>query len=173
LLKKALYVFDATATYRIYWNLYGGSPAIAKSPYVYASIIITIILLPATIEGDSGFIWSSLAFEIIPSMLGFSMGGMAIVIAFSQSQSFSAMTQDGRDDSLYMKIIANFFHFIFIQTITILIAFFDTAYSIPFISVIGSFFLVYGVLVALATAGMLLNTARIFNRMSTRSSNEN
>jgi len=96
-------------------------------------------------------------------MLGFSMGGMAIMLAFSNASIFSALTQRGQPDSFFLKVVANFFHFILVQTISILLAVACKAYPNDWISAIGYFSFCYALLVGVATAGQLLRTAQVFN----------
>lgn len=113
--------------------------------------------------GEDGRVWAQVAVEVIPSLLGFSIGGMAITLAFSNSQIFKAVIQGGKKDSLFVKTIANFFHFILVQTLALLLAIFCKAYSSTVLSFFGFWFFCYGILIALATSGMLLQTARVFN----------
>lgn len=92
------------------------------------------------------------------------MGGMAIMLAFSRSSFFEAVTQTGRSDSYFMKAIANFFHFIFLQTCAVILVLVVRAYPTSLaLSGLGFFVMSYAILVALAIAAQLLHTARIFN----------
>ncbi|TPJ33523.1 hypothetical protein FJ434_29065 [Mesorhizobium sp. B2-5-13] len=107
--------------------------------------------------------WPQFSIDIIPSMLGFSMGGMAIMLAFSNAKIFKTIAEDGKSTSYFMKIISNFFHFILAQTFSIMFALFSVAYSNDYLSFVGFWSLIYAMLVGLATAGQLLMTAQIFN----------
>lgn len=151
-------------TFALYWDLYGGKKALFASAYLYLSLVITVIAYPfwSTSEG-LGRPWAQTAIDIIPSMLGFSMGGMAIMLAFSSGEVFKALSQKGRKDSYFLQVVATFFHFILIQTLSIFTAVLSKYYSSDALSFVGFFFMSYALLVALATAGVLLNTARIFN----------
>ncbi len=108
-------------------------------------------------------VWTQTAVDIIPSLLGFSIGGMAITLAFSNAKIFGAVIQGGKKDSLFVKTVANFFHFILVQTLSLLLALLAKTYSNPLISFIAFWCFCYGILVAVATSGMLLQTARVFN----------
>lgn len=94
------------------------------------------------------------------------MGGMAIMLAFTDAKVLRVVAQRGKPDSAFMKVIASFFHFILIQTLAIFGALISKAYSSDVVSIIGTFLFLYGVLVGLATAGQLLQTARIFNAIA-------
>ncbi|MRN44932.1 MULTISPECIES: hypothetical protein [unclassified Brucella] len=113
--------------------------------------------------GEDGRVWAQVAVETIPSLLGFSIGGMAITLAFSNSQIFNAVIQGGKKDSLFVKTIANFFHFILVQTIALLAAILCKSYSSNILSFFGFWVFCYGILAALVASGMLLQTARVFN----------
>ncbi|MER9137516.1 hypothetical protein NKI20_14670 [Mesorhizobium sp. M0830] len=107
--------------------------------------------------------WPQVAIDIIPSMLGFSMGGMAIVLAFSSAQSFKVLSENGAADSAFLKMIGNFFHFILVQTVAIFTAVFGKGYHNEVLAAFGFFSFGYAILVAVATAGQLLNTAQVVN----------
>jgi hypothetical protein len=99
-------------------------------------------------------------------MLGFSLGGMAIMLAFTSAETFEIISEGGSDDSFFMVVIASFYHFILIQLMALIIAVYATANPSEIASLIGIFFFFYSLLSALATAGQILSTARIFNLAS-------
>jgi len=149
-----------------YWGLYGGWKALFRSPYLYLGLVITVLSAPFWLkDGEDGPPWAQTAVEIIPSLLGFSMGGMTIMLAFSNAAIFTTLTQKGKHDSLFLKVTANFFHFILVQTLAVVLALIGKAYGGAFIGFLGFWALTYALLVALATAGQLLNTAEGFNKM--------
>lgn len=133
-------------------------------------MIVTFICYPLwnTEPMQDGFFrpWSQLAIDIVPSMLGFSLGGMAIMLAFAGANYFEHIAQKGKPDSFFISVVANFFHFVLIQTIALITAFISKAYPNDIVSGFGFFSLVYAILVGVGTAGQLLNTARIFNAAS-------
>lgn len=150
--------------FQTYWRLYGGLPAIFGSYYFYASLILSFALWPVwSEEVDDERVWASSAVEIIPSLMAFSLGGMAILLAFSNERLMKAIQERGKSDSLYMKTTATFFHFILVQTMSLVSVFMVQAYSVGFISWLGFFLLLYGLLVAIAVAGNLMKLAQIFN----------
>jgi len=106
-----------------------------------------------------------MAIDIIPGVLGLTLGGMAIMLAFSNRKFLGAIRQKGEPKSLFMEAIAAFFHFIFIQTIALVFAIISKAYAFWLISGIGFFFTIYGITAALAIAGLLLHISRIWNAL--------
>jgi hypothetical protein len=148
-----------------YWSVYGGWSALFRSPFLWIAIAFSLITAPAWLEvDDKGIrVWSQLPLSIIPNILGFSMGGMAIMLSFTGSKVFKHITQDGQDDSYFLKVVAAFFHFITVQTLALFFGLFCRIYSFVAFSFIGYVVMCYALLIALATASQLFNTARVAN----------
>ncbi len=156
--------FDADGTYRIYWKIYGGFNDLKKSKYVYIAIAVTALCAPLWLNEVAGArTWPQIAIDIIPGLLGLTLGGMAIMLAFSNKRFWTAVTQKGNPKSLFMKGISAFFHFIVIQSIGLILALISKTYSSDFLSAFGFLFLTYGILGAVAIAGLLLHISRIWN----------
>ncbi|WP_245294642.1 hypothetical protein [Rhizobium rhizosphaerae] len=116
-----------------------------------------------SVNNEGQRLWAQTAIDTVPSMLGFSMGGMAIMLAFSNASIFRAITQSGSPTSYFVTVVANFYHFILVQTLAIILALLCMAYPNDGTSVVGFLSFTYAILVGLATAGQLLGTAQIFN----------
>jgi len=114
-----------------------------------------------------------MAVEIIPSLMAFSLGGMAILLAFSNERLMTVIQEDGKADSLYMKTTASFFHFILIQTASLVAVFLTSSISIGLFSGLGFFLMCYGLLVAVAIAGNLLKLAQHFNLAANKKKESN
>lgn len=155
----------ALEPFRLYWRLYGGWKALLGSVYLYAAVVITVVSVPfwKTVDNSGGVPWAQAAVEIIPSILGFSMGGMAVMLAFSSSNFFKHLAEDGNPKSLFAEVIANFFHFVLVQVVGLVLALLAKGTPNFFLSLVGFFFLSYAMMVAIATAGQLLRIARILN----------
>lgn len=107
---------------------------------------------------------AQLAVDTLPGLMAFSLGGMAILLAFSGDRFLKAIRQGGKDNSLFMKVVVNFFHFLFVQTMALCGAFLVMAYSkFDWLAGAAFFLMCYGVTSAIAASAMLLNIARIFN----------
>lgn len=155
---------DTIGVFATYFRLYGGWPALLTSPYFWVALLISFSFYPVwTEEVDNERIWLSMAVEIIPSLMAFSLGGMAILLAFSSDRLIKVIQQGGQADSLYMKATASFFHFILVQTLSLIAVFATSAYSVHLLSWLGFFLMVYGLLVAIAIASNLLRLAQQFN----------
>jgi hypothetical protein len=97
---------------------------------------------------------------------------MAIMLAFSGANAFNIIAEEGEPKSLFIKVITSFFHFILVQTISIVMALLTIAYDNFFLSLIGFVALCYSLMVAIATAGQLLQVAIIMNATASLKSEE-
>lgn len=105
-----------------YWYAYGGFEALIKSPYLH----IAIILLVATFKLWINPNWWDISISVLPNLLGFTLGGFAVFLAFGDDK-FREMLIDNSDDddddddsnnsgsSLYVELCSTFVHFIVIQ----------------------------------------------------------
>lgn len=105
-----------------YWCAYGGFEALIKSPYLH----IAIILLAVTFKLWSNPNWWDISISVLPNLLGFTLGGFAVFLAFGDDK-FREMLIDNSDDddddddsnnsgsSLYVELCSTFVHFIVIQ----------------------------------------------------------
>jgi hypothetical protein len=107
--------------------------------------------------------WTSLPLNVLPNILGFSMGGMAITLAFSGSTLFRVITEGGKSQSYFIRMVAAFYHFILSQVLAIFAALFCRVYQWWLFSFFGYLLMTYAILIALATAGQLFNIARVAN----------
>jgi hypothetical protein len=158
-----------------YWAVYGGLPSLLRSTYFWVAVVVSIISQPFWIKfGKNGEpLWVSITFDVVPSLMGFALGGMAIMLAFSTGRFLEAIRQKGRDDSYFMKVIASFFHFTMVLSLALLLALFSKSFPSKYLSAIGFFMSVYGVLLALATVDHLWQTAGIFNKVKDASETKN
>lgn len=155
--------------------MYGGSRAFFSSPYLYVSIILTIVLAPIWVKHESAqTIWTQYALSIIPNILGFSMGGMAITLSFTSHGVFRFLKQNGSENSLFMIMNANFMHFIIAQVTCLIFALISLSYSNSYIlSFFGCSVFIYAILSCLMISAQILNSARIFNAHIDNNKNDN
>jgi len=153
-------------SFRLYWALYGGWRALLTSPYFHFSIAITIMLSRFWIGDDGAKIWPQASTNILPNMMGFSVAGMAVFLAFSQPQTMKAITEEGEPKSYFMLAVAQFFHFIFVQAVAMLLGVVGLHFASDYLSAFGVFFLIYSLFVGVAMAMTLLHTAQIINAAS-------
>ncbi|NVJ65985.1 MAG: hypothetical protein HWE16_05805 [Gammaproteobacteria bacterium] len=109
-----------------YWSIYGGWKALLKSRYFQSSILITFLLFPHWSKAG----WWNDILSIMPSLLGFSLGGYAMWMAIGDDdfrKLISGESKSGKP-SPYMDVNAAFVHFILLQLISIVLALFVKAY---------------------------------------------
>lgn len=150
-----------------YWRVYGGLPSLLRSYYFRVSIVITIITYPfwSVIEPNKEPQWVAITIQVVPSLMGFALGGMAIMLSFSTGRFLEAIRQKGSDDSYFMKVIASFFHFSVVLGLSLLAAVLTKAFPNKYLSGLGFFGSVYGVMLAIATVDHLWQTAVIYNKV--------
>jgi hypothetical protein len=145
-----------------YWKVYGGFRAIFRSIFGFISILLTILGWPIWICGG----WIDPAFNILPSLMGLSIGAMAIILALPSTVLFKALSEKGRDDSYYMDISAKFVHFILIQVIALLFAIFSKFYDYKIIYLFGFLFFIYAILIAIPISLSLFGLSQMYNKFS-------
>lgn len=152
-----------------YWKVYGGFSSVLSSVYAWIAFSITMVSkelwLPSQNQEPA---WVSLSLSVAPSLLGFALGGMAIMLAFSGGLFLNAIRQGGREDSFFMKMIASFFHFGLTLIAAMILAFICKLKWIPdglfgVLSAVGFFLTLYGILLVAATAAGIWHIARIYN----------
>lgn len=103
-----------------YWLSYGGLRSLLRSPYFWTALILTLALYPAWSQPG----WWNDVITIMPSLLGFSLGGYALWLAIGDDEFrklISGSSIDGKP-SPYMKVNATFAHFIILQITATIIA---------------------------------------------------
>jgi len=104
-----------------YFRAYGGWSAIFGSPLFWAAAIITSLNYSQWAESK----WIETTETLVPSLLGFSLGTYAILFSLINSRLKSALRNvpSGHGPSWLEVINATFFHFIFVQVISLTWAF--------------------------------------------------
>lgn len=151
--------------FKTYWESYGGFPALIDSPYLAGSLVATIVLLPLwwkkTIEGS--YIWASELVSIVPAMLGFSLGAIAILVAFSDARLSIFIHKERSKSSYFLSVIATFFHFIIVQCLTLFCTLALMAYENRTLSGLAFFLFCYTIFSALASGAALFGFAKIID----------
>ncbi|MQX35593.1 hypothetical protein, partial [Roseospira navarrensis] len=88
----------------IYWQVYGGLNSLFSSPFFWGAVIVALVSGDHWAVYDNGQpLWVPVALNAIPSILGFSMGGMAILLAFSGKTFVRIVTKNGEGLSLCFR----------------------------------------------------------------------
>lgn len=105
-----------------YWETYGGWRGFFVSPYLHASLFF-LLVTAATWTDEK---WWEQVWTVVPSLLGFSLGALAIFLGFG-SEAFRNVISgkkpgDATNVSPYMSVTAAFTHFIVVQIASLLVA---------------------------------------------------
>lgn len=162
--------------FALYWRCYGGWSSLLKSPYLHISVALAIVCFPLWVQSG----WWNLVISVIPSILGFSLGGFAIFLAIGDAR-FRALTagstkRNGAERcSPFMSMNATFVHFIVLQFFSLILAIVSSAIPWPdgcmvlrlLVWVIWFFaflIFVYAVVSALAAAMVIFRNADLYDR---------
>lgn len=116
--QTSAYSHPAT-TLRRYWKGYGGCSELLSSPYLHVAIILS---LPGAWWAPGA--WPDKVESIVPSLLGLSLAGYAILLALGSGDFFERIRKpksNGRPSTLE-GISTAFLHFIIVQTLALLMA---------------------------------------------------
>lgn len=142
-----------------YWSVYGGWPGFIGSPALWAAGLIALLLFPLF----DNAVWADASISILPNVLGLSIGGMAVVLAFPTTHIFKYLSENGRKDSFYLDLASRLTHFIFVQVVALILGLLGKAYKIWPIALIGCWALIYAILTAAVIALTLFTVAQIYN----------
>jgi hypothetical protein len=106
---------------------------------------------------------SDIAISAIPNLLGFTVGALAIVLAFSSAQIFKTLTEEGEPLSFFMKLTANLVHFILVQVLALICGILAKITDVRALDIVTLVILFYAILSTLSAALQLFQTAVIYN----------
>lgn len=167
-----------------YWSIYGGLPAVLRSPYFHLSLLLLIVT--TSIWRDTS--WWDQVIDVLPSLLGFTLGGFAIFLGFGDEKFKSVIAgtdpSEAEDYSPYMSVSATFLHFVVVQILGLLFAIAAKALHfestlmgvVPFAywiglfgDLIGYWIFLYGICLALAAGVGIFRVAGWYDEHQTRS----
>lgn len=161
-----------------YWEAYGGFSALLFSPYLHVAAVLTGFLWPAWAANH----WWETTFQVVPSILGFTLAGFTIWLGFGDEKFRRLLTKRriGKNASPYIGVSAGFVHFIVVQLLAVVAALIGAATDFPLsatnpfrpmmtmLAPIGHFLgyllFVYSLMTALAATLGVFRTADWFER---------
>jgi len=148
------------STFRDYWRLYGGFKALISSPYLHFSVLCSLLLWPLWLEKSA--LLYDLILAIVPSVLGFSLGGYAILLAFGDRefiQRLSGPDADGKPSPM-MVVNAAFIHFIVVAVLSLFLGIIGAAWNFSgCYALVTCFVSLYSIACALASAFAIFRVA--------------
>lgn len=114
---------------KLYWQVYGGWSALAFSPYFHVALLFTAIMSHFWLKDA----WWDMSISILPSIIGFALGGYAIWLGFGDEKFRNLISE--KDDSTkfspYLEVSATFAHFIIIQLLALCLAILAKGLNFP------------------------------------------
>lgn len=113
--------------YARYWRAYGGWGALWKSAYLHVALFALVLMLPFWLREP----WWEQPISVIPSLIGFTLGGLALFMGFGDDgfRKMLAQQDDPNSPSSFMVISASFVHFIVVQIIALFAALLAKAWT--------------------------------------------
>ena len=157
---------DVLGSLCIYWRAYGGIKALALSPYLHTSAVISFIVF-GLLDAKTAEKLPQMIISIIPSMLGFTLGGYAVLIAFGDDEFRRLLAGNSKENTIspFMMVNATFIHFIILQAISLFVALLQVLIpdSCALVSVVSFWIFCYAILTAVAAAFAILRLAKSFD----------
>jgi hypothetical protein len=153
-----------------YWSIYGGFRALLLSPYLHIAAILTVISWGFRSSARSA---SEIAVGVLPNLLGFTVGALAIVLAFSSATVFATLAERGEPQSFFMKLTGSLIHFILVQVLALVSAITARMTDKAFLDFVSLFLLFYAVIVTFAAGLQLFLTAAIYNAKASLDAKKN
>ena len=150
----------------ILWQIYGGWRTFICSPYLWIAFIITIILSSSK---HCDWRWYEKAIGVLPDLLGFSLGGYAVMLAFGDKNFLNAIRGEREDEehSPYIITSTSLAYFVIIQIITLILAVvYDALYmKHTILNFIGCWIFIYSLLLGFAATLSIFFLSRMYDKL--------
>lgn len=112
-----------------YWRAYGGKRAVLSSRYFWSALALTLLCYP--FWNQQG--WWETPVSILPDLLGFTLGGMAILIGICEARVAKALSwrEPGQSESDLAVIVSTFAHFVIVQGFALVAALLCKSLYVP------------------------------------------
>lgn len=117
--------------FKTYWLAYGGVKALLSSFYLLIAVVLLVLTChtwwtPLNVAPGQWSAWWDHSLNILPNLLGFTLGGFAIFIGFGD-EKFRQLLADPEFEvtlpgNAYVQLCASFVHFIIVQLLALLAA---------------------------------------------------
>ena len=105
-----------------YWSAYGGTRALFRSPYLHLAALV--LLISSHYWATSP--WWEQPLSVIPNLLGFSLGGLAMLLSFGNAEFQKFISEkdeeSSSDPTAFIEVSASFVHFMLLQLASLLLA---------------------------------------------------
>lgn len=154
-------------SFQTYFRLYGGWSALYRSPYLHLAILLAIVSFPIWNPSEGQVTWYGMAISVLPNLLGFTLGGFAILLAFGNEKFLSRICGPDNDGtpSPYLKLCGSFAHFIVVQVVALMLGFLGNAWQTEnwFVNFMGLAIFYYAISTTLMATLAILNMCKWFD----------
>jgi len=170
--RKTLNSYKGTGeSFKRYYDAYGGWKGFVCSPYLHLTLVLSLIVWPLWRCGQDHN-WYELTLNILPDVLGFTLGGYTILLAFGSERFLRALSETDEPGELspFMRFNGTFVHFIFVQILAIILAIIGSAWGIKngLFAWVGLSTLIYSILIALAAVFAIMRLSKMFEAFAER-----
>jgi hypothetical protein len=158
----------------LYWNIYGGWAALSKSPYLHLAIVASFFCFPIWSSPQKPY-WYDLPMATLPNLLGFTLGGYAILLAFGNEKFLMILcAKDDTETSPFMNVNGAFVHFIVVQALAFFLSIFALCWNIKsgIFAFVGFTLFLYSLLTGVAAAFSVLRLGKWYDIFLERKYNE-
>jgi hypothetical protein len=149
-----------------YWTAYGGGRDFGRSPYLVLSVLFALGI--CFFKSDE-WEWYNQSLSILPNLIGFSLGGYAVMLAFGDRRFQDAVRGKGSGGtpSPYLKISATMAHFVLVQIITLLLSVCCASGELtnPVLNFFGTVLFVYSILLGISATFSIFFMSRMYDRL--------
>ena len=103
-----------------YWKNYGGFDALIKSTYLWFAVVVTGITF--CFWSKPG--WWDVPLSVMPNLLVFAVGGLAILLGVIDVNTFRILSMRDKDEasSIMSTLTASFTHFVLVQSMALFLS---------------------------------------------------
>ncbi|MHC1753808.1 hypothetical protein [Humidesulfovibrio sp.] len=156
------------------WRAYGGLKGFLCSPYLWSSAVATVVIHYFAVENWK---WYTTSLAVLPNLLGFSLGGYAVLLAFGDGRFLDALRGPEPDEqySPYLQASASLAWFVLAQILSLIVSvFFEFTVSSPrpgsgwetlqnFGFFLGCWLFIYAVFLGLAATFSIFFLSRMYD----------
>lgn len=143
-----------------YSRIFGGLYGLVSSPFLHCAIVLGV-LCKVIGAPDPGF--GQVGIAILPNLLGFTIGGMAIVLSVAGHKIFISLAEEGDPRSFFIKLIVAVLHYIIVQVSTLIFCVVDYNKPNGVVDLLVAIMLMYCLCLAVSIGIQLFQMARIYN----------
>lgn len=157
---------NVLSSFKLYWSTYGGFWSLLKSPYLHLAVLVSILCYPLSMDDKNP--WWELPLSTLPDLLGFTLGGYAMLLAFG-NEKFLMILSVKKDDTIktspFMDVNGGFTHFIVVQVVCIIYSLICSAWHIStgFYAFLGFTLFIYSIFSALAATFSILRLGKWYD----------